>query len=110
MSGGKFDYKDDELKRELFGWDYDDEYKYNATYGDPMHDRQLSMLVFDVLTLLHELDWAESGDTNMDDYEKAKKKFKKKWFNDKSNHKILKALIEDMFLNTKKECLAMLGK
>ena len=72
MSGGYFEYKDEELKYSLFGW--------TDKYKNILEDREISELVWDVLTLLHEYDWYKSGDNGRDDYLEAKRNFKKKWF------------------------------
>lgn len=72
MSGGRFDYADSRLKNEIFA--YHDE-PYNV-----FEDREISELVWDVLTLIHDYDWYASGDTCKDTYLKKKAAFKKKWF------------------------------
>lgn len=82
MSGGHFCYKDEDLKRELFGDflncrntnDYSEE-----RYGNPLNDVRLSELVYDVLSLLHDYDWYMSGDTCKETYNKSKRNFVKKW-------------------------------
>lgn len=95
MSGGRFDYANDNACYELFG------YRVNADYGlgdvdykeslkwvrksNPMDDRLMSELVFDVFCLLHSLDWYESGDTGEDTYQKDVDYFKKKWLKAKPN-------------------------
>lgn len=75
MSGGYFDYKDNNLKMEIFGW------------GDKprnvFEDREISELVWDVLNLIHDYDWYISGDTCKDTYLKNKANFKKKWFSNR---------------------------
>lgn len=45
-----------------------------------MGDPEISALVYDVLCLLHSYDWAESGDTDMDAYQKDVEIFKSQWF------------------------------
>lgn len=90
MSGGRFDYKNDSLSSELFGWDI------SACYGigerndypksvaqarklNPMKDRLLSELVYDVFCLLSSLDYWLSGDVSETQYRDDVKQFKKKW-------------------------------
>lgn len=86
MSGGAFNYEQVRLAEELFGWNL------NCTYGEggheqgktarsinPMCDREMSELVWDVLCLIHSLDWYKSGDTDEDDYRADVKWFKDKW-------------------------------
>ena len=45
-----------------------------------MGDPEISALVYDVFCLLHSYDWAESGDTDMDAYQKDVEIFKSQWF------------------------------
>ena len=75
MSGGRFDYKDMELKSEMFGWA--DKPK------NVLEDRELSELTWDLLDVIHEYDWYKCGDTGKETYLKAKNEFKKKWFSNR---------------------------
>lgn len=75
MSGGYFDYKDNSLKGEMFGWT--DE-PHNV-----LEDRELSELTWDLLDLIHDYDWYKSGDTCKETYLKAKTKFKQKWLSNR---------------------------
>lgn len=90
MSGGRFCYVDSQLKHEIFGW--------SDKPRNIFEDREISELVWDVLDLIHEFDWYESGDTGEDDYLKAKKEFKEKWLaNDTERQKrIIDEAIEDL--------------
>lgn len=45
-----------------------------------MGNPEISALVYDVFCLLHSYDWAESGDTDMDAYQKDVEIFKSQWF------------------------------
>ena len=45
-----------------------------------MGDPEISALVYDVFCLLHSYDWAESGDTDMDAYQKDVEIIKSQWF------------------------------
>lgn len=90
MSGGRFDYKNDSLSNELFGWDISTHYGIGeselytefvaqARRINPMRDRLLSALVYDVLCLLNSLDYWLSGDTTEAQYREDVSRFKKKW-------------------------------
>lgn len=89
MSGGRFDYQNDNAAREIFGWSVDVDYglgegSYDASVRrarrlDPMEDKQLSELVFDVFCLLHSLDWYKSDDTGAETYLADVAFFKSKW-------------------------------
>lgn len=93
MSGGRFDYLDSQLKTEIFG--------YTNKLINVFEDREISELVWDVLDLIHEYDWYESGDTCKDNYLKAKKKFKDKWIKTDSNRQ--KKIIDEAISDLKKE-------
>lgn len=72
MSGGLYDYRDLDLKNEIFGW--------NREKGNVFEDKEITELIYDVFGLIHEFDWYQSGDTDEEDYLIAKKNFKEKWF------------------------------
>lgn len=87
MSGGRWEYTNDRLSSEMFGW------RLNCVYGDkghkdclkardlnPMGDREISELVWDVLCLINARDYYESGDIGIDTYNKDLEWFKEKWF------------------------------
>ena len=93
MSGGRFCYVDSQLKSEIFGW--------VDKPRNVFEDREISELVWDVLDLIHEYDWYESGDTGKDDYLKVKRKFKNKWFGDSSKRQ--KKIIDEAIADLKKE-------
>ena len=75
MSGGHFEYKDSELKSEMFGW--------TDTPSNVLEDRELSELTWDLLDVIHVYDWYKSGDTCKETYLKEKDKFKKKWLSNR---------------------------
>lgn len=85
MSGGTFDYINDRACSTIFGWmhpDYGEKgfSKANdARMINPMEDKQLSELCWDMFCLLHSLDWYKAGDTDEDTYMTDVKRFKKKW-------------------------------
>lgn len=70
MSGGHFNYKDSNLKNEIFD--------YVNKPSDVFEDMEISHLVWDVLELIHDYDWYASGDTGPGAYHAAKEKFKEK--------------------------------
>ena len=86
MSGGHFNYNNDMLCREIFGWEVDPNYgdrgfkqSKKARRINPLEDLVISELVFDVFCLLHSYDWYKSGDTCEETYRKDVKYFKDKW-------------------------------
>lgn len=100
MSGGHFNYKDSELKNEIFDWE--------EKVTNQFEDLEISELVFDVLSLIHDYDWYISGDTGREDYLKAKRDFKKKWLR-KNNVDTLEKIIDGKIESTRIELKEMLG-
>lgn len=113
MSGGRWNYNQCNLGYDMFpgcdvcyGLGDDEKSKYGnytenvklARKLNPMEDRQLSELVFDVLCLIYSADWYKSGDTCEDTYREDVKFFKEKWLNMKPDEsvkeEIVKCLIE----------------
>ena len=92
MSGGYFNYADGNLKSEMFGW-VDEPY-------DVMEDEEISELAWDLLDLIHEFDYYQSGDTRRETYIESKKEFKKKWF---GNRKIRREKIVDKKIDKLRE-------
>lgn len=85
MSGGHFNYMNDSLAYEMFNY-------LSPSYGEdgfsladqarrinPLKDRQVSELCWDLLCLIHSYDWMVSGDTGEDCYEEDLRYFKEKW-------------------------------
>lgn len=95
MSGGTFNYLDSQLKEEIFGWSYDND---NWNGRNIFEDREISEIVFDVLGLIHEYDWYNSGDTSEEKYLEAKKKFKDKWLKNPRVRvqRVIDSAIEDL--------------
>lgn len=86
MSGGRFDYRNDDACSEIFhGKLYpaygDDGFKHSkeARRINPLEDRELSEMVFDMFCVLHSYDWYASGDTGEEQYRADVKRFKDKW-------------------------------
>lgn len=99
MSGGKFNFTDDALKIEIFGW--------TDKPGNVFEDREISELVWDVLDLIHEYDWYASGDNSKDTYLKAKEEFKKKWFNNRGVR--VRRIVDEAILQCKSELYETFG-
>ena len=104
MSGGHFNYCGDRVCMDMFDGEIYADYGFN-TRGDykdsvkvarnrnPMEDKELSELVYDVMCLIHSLDWYVSGDTNEDVYRKDVEFFKKKWFGKDARTERLKEIV-----------------
>ena len=94
MGGGHFDYNDKQLKNDMYGYEHE--------YKNPLEDREISNIVYDVLTLLHVFDYYKSGDTGEENYLIAKDKFKKKWLRNKNySEQILQEIINEEIAEVK---------
>ena len=87
MSGGYYEYKDSSLARDIFGWELNLDYgaegfaeSPKAAEINPLQDREISEIVWDVFVLIHSYDWYRSGDTDEAQYGEDIKRFKDKWF------------------------------
>ena len=116
MSGGHWGYENDSTCREIFGWGLDPDYGLNsevmkknallARKFNPLGDKELSELVYDVFCLLHSYDWYTSGDTGEEDYKNDVKFFKEKWLKRSSSDRV-KDEIDKTLAETKEELLNM---
>ena len=87
MSGGSLNFLASNMCDSLFGYRVDKEYKKicdkdNARIArklNPIHDRELSELIADVICLLHALEWYDDCDIDEKAYKECVKKFKSKW-------------------------------
>ena len=116
MSGGHWGYENDSACRELFGWNIDALYGLNseevqrneraARKLNPLEDKELSELVYDVFCLLHSYDWYISGDTGEEDYRDDVKYFKEKWLNRLPDERIkqeIEKTVDELKENLRKE-------
>ena len=102
MSGGRWNYMQSTLANEVFDWrlsvDYGEDGRAQSKYArklDPMGDRDISELVWDVFCLLQSRDWNLSGDTCNETYYKDVKAFKEKWFK-RTNADVLASYKDDL--------------
>lgn len=86
MSGGHFDYNQDRLSRDMFGWDLELSYGERgfsevekAGKLNPLEDIELSKLAWDLLCVIHSYDYYISGDTGEEQYQADVQYFKDKW-------------------------------
>lgn len=83
------------------------EYKYNIIedyYVGKMFDRELDEMLKDLIDVLHDVEWWQSGDISEEDYRECVTKFKAKWF--KRDKMKIKDFIEKEFNNKKDELLS----
>ena len=118
MSGGRWQYYNDMLAHELLGYNLDvgcglegKKHDYNlkdAIHLNPMSDPEISGLVYDVFCLLHSFDWAVSGDTDIEDYQRDAAAFKKRWFK-KARVEQVRAIIDICTDNLKEDLCKAFG-
>lgn len=103
MSGGNWDYRNDILCGEIFG--YCIENTKEARRANPLEDVLISGIVFDVFKLLHAYDWYACGDTGESDYREAVSAFKDKYLktNDGYGKDIVKKIVDEQICQTKEE-------
>ena len=123
MSGGRWNYNQCNLGYEMFpgcdvcyGIGNDERNKYRNYSGNvklarklnPMEDKQISELVFDVLCLIYSADWYKSSDIGEDYYREDVKAFKEKWFKEKPID-LVKDEIEKSIIELKDELYVAFG-
>ena len=91
MSGGAFDYT----------------YHYLYTLAEYTKDLEIKQLLNDLGDLMYEEEWYQSGDTDYETWDAARKAFKQKWFKN-SREGRLKEIIESKLDETKRELIDML--
>lgn len=88
MSGGYCDYQNDSLANAIYQHCYPDydlanervkELSIIARKENPLGDKDLSMLLYDLLCVLHSCDWYRSGGIDKEKYKKDVQYFKEKW-------------------------------
>lgn len=103
MSGGSHNYLASNMCDSLFSYIVEVHYKKicdndNARIArnlNPMHDRELSELMADVMCLLHALEWYESCDIGEETYKECVNKFKAKWMH-RTENDILNSYLGDL--------------
>ena len=102
MRGGHWDYQNDHAANTIFEWmcpNYGDrgfEQSKIARRLNPLEDRLISELAWDIFCLLHSYDWYKSCDNSEETYREDVKFFKKKWFGGKGLPKaMIKGIVDD---------------
>ena len=73
-----------------------------------MYDAEIDDLMADISKLAYEVEWWDSGDTDEEQYRKAVKQFKKKWFGADRNER-LKGYIDEKLAELKSDMYTMIG-
>lgn len=92
MSGGLWDYQNNRLRDEIFGYIYEQEGE-KVKIPNALEDKILSEMVWDMLNMLGDFDYYKCGDTCKDTWLKSKQKFKDKWLG-KDNATLYKGIID----------------
>lgn len=69
-----YEYKTSDLLSEIFGWNWSEH-----PYKNPLEDREISGLTYDLLSLIYTFEKYKEGDWGEYRYLDAKTAFKKKW-------------------------------
>ena len=92
MSGGSHNYIYYKIEEELCG---------------NMHDAELNDLMSDIVELVHDLEWYDSGDYSEKEYKDCVDKFKAKWFKGDRTER-LKGYIDKAIDDVRKEMYKLL--
>ena len=93
FSGGSYDYMC---------------YSIENTYIDRVCDEELNMMLKDLVLVLHDLEWWQSGDIGEEDYRKTLNNFKNKWFGNRDER--LKEIIESKCKELENHLLNVVGE
>lgn len=115
MSGGHLQWTHERLAQELYGWGPTLSYggrgfKQVTEAGrlNPLEDRELSKMCWDLLCVLHSFDYYKSGDIGEDGYREDVQYFKDKWL--KPGRKATaKRLVDEEVERLRKELYQELG-
>lgn len=83
-------------------------YRIEEEYVSKMHDKELDDLMRDIAQLTHDLEWYDSGDYGIEDYQKSIKNFKEKWF-EQNREERLKGYIDEAVDDLREELHSMIG-
>ena len=122
MSGGYFDYNESGFCHNIFGYDvsiprYHDEQwakeyeteRKTAVRLNPLKDRELSEMLFDLLYIVHQCDFYLSGDTGEDTYKEERDWFKAKWMKGDRAQR-LKGYVDALIGDVRQECYDMIDE
>ena len=113
MSGGHWCYQNDRTAEEIFGLypNYGERgfrLAKEARVRNPLEDKQLSELCWDLFCVLHSYDWYASADTGEETYRKDVDYFKRKWLK-QTAEALGKREIDEAVEETRQELYKVLG-
>lgn len=106
MSRGLWNYCDQNLKSDIFGWNITT--TEQAMKQNPFKDKEISGILFDIFDLMYSYDGYACGDTSEEDYREAVKVFKNKWLNSEASDRI-RYVIDNSLKDLKEELLLTFG-
>ncbi len=102
MSRGYWDYKNEYLKSDIFG--------FGGSFGDApnvFEDREINGLIYDVFDLMYDFDSYKCGDSGRESYSEAVGKFKSKWFGGRDER--LKGIVDEELSRVRAELMEVIG-
>ncbi len=102
MSRGFWEYKNEYLKRDIFGWGSE-----SADVPNVFEDREINGIIFDMFNLMYDFDSYKCGDSERERYTEAVGKFKAKWFGSRDER--LKAIVGEELERVRTELLEVIG-
>ena len=94
MSGGSYEYICYRLEEECKG---------------RMYDAEMNDMIKDLVEVLHDLEWWQSGDSSEKDYRVTLSKFKQKWFHGNREER-LKRYIDEQTSIVRRQLYKMIGE
>lgn len=98
MSGGLWDYRNNDLEYDIFGYVENGDHTPNV-----FEDQEISNMIYEAFDLLRTFDYYKSGDYDKSDYLKAKQKFKEKWLHNTDPLERTRDIIEEEISKLRKE-------
>jgi len=77
-------------------------------YEDAMKDAEMNKIISDLIEVLHDLEWWQSGDNSEDVYRKTLNEFKIKWMRG-FNTELLQKIINEEVEKTRVQLQKMIG-
>lgn len=103
MSRGYWDYKNQNLQDEIFGWCREANQVPNV-----FEDKEISEIIFDMFQLLYAFDSYKSSDWSESDWIEQKTNFKNKWFG-KTEDERVREIVESTLADAKDEIFKTFG-
>lgn len=98
MSGGLWDYRNNDLEYNIFGYS-----ENNGRIPNVFEDQEISNMIYEIFELLRTFDYYKSGDYDKTDYLEVKRKFKEKWLHNTDPLERTRDIIEEKISELRKE-------